>query len=291
MNGRGCLWPRLALATSLLVASFATSTAQAAVTQPGNIMPLGDSITAGLTLASHIPGGYRQELASDLTALGYSFHFVGSTNTYATTQLTSTNNDCHEGHGGYTIQEIINGVQNANWLSVNPDIVLLHIGANDMLASDVATAPDRLDTLLGAIIAKKPNAKIIVAKIIGGSTVTNDPRAATYDSAVATYNAAVAQKVAARNSLGEHVSLVDMYSLLNIQKQTNSLGQSLFSDMSHPSQVGYNLMGDAWAGAIKSAVVAPEPSVLTLLGTAMGTLLFWVARIGNRTGQALKKTI
>jgi lysophospholipase L1-like esterase len=284
MSGRGSFWTRVSFAASLLVASLATSTARAVVTELGNVMPLGDSITAGLTLASYVPGGYRQELSTKLTALGCSFHFVGSANTYATAELAAANNDFHEGHGGYTIQQIINGVQNANWLSVNPDIVLLHIGANDMLSADVATAPDRLDALLGIILAKKPEAKIIVAKIIGGSTVGNDSRAAAYDSAVATYNAAIAQKVAARDSLGEHVSLVDMYSLLNIQNQTNSLGQSLYSDISHPSQVGYNLMGDAWAGAIRSAVVTPEPSALTLLGTAVGTALFWASRVRNHNG-------
>ena len=128
----------------------------------------------------------------------YSFQFVGSQNTYPTATLTSAGDAYHEGHNAYTIQQIIDGVQNSNWLDVNPDIILLHIGANDMLTPDVATAPDRLDTLLGDIIAKEPNARIIVAKIIGGSTVTNDSRAATYDSEIVTYNAAIAQKVTTR---------------------------------------------------------------------------------------------
>jgi lysophospholipase L1-like esterase len=64
------------------------------------------------------------------------------------------------------------------------------------------------------------------------------------------------QKVAARNN--PHISVVDMYSLMNIHHQTNELGQPIFADISHPNQLGYNLMGDAWAGAVKSAVSTPS---------------------------------
>ncbi len=230
----------------------------------GNIMPLGDSITAGYTPSGGVPGGYRQELFNSLTAAGFSFEFVGSQTTYPSDSLKSAGQQCHEGHNAYTIQQIIDGVKTSNWLSVNPDIVLLHIGANDVLNTDAATAPDRLDALIGEILAQKPNAKVIVAKIIGGSTVTNASNATAYDAGIVTYNAAIEQKVAARAQAGEHVSLVDMYSILNINHQADSKGTILFADISHPNQTGYDLMGDTWAGAIK-AVATPEPGTIGLL--------------------------
>lgn len=240
---------------SLLVA---ITTAQAASTNLGNIMPLGDSITGGGT-----PGGYRQKLYDNLTAAGYSFQFVGSQTKYPTSTLTSAGQSHHEGHDGYNIQQIIDGVKNSNWLNVNPDIILLHIGANDSLGPNPATMPDRLDTLLDAIIAKKPKARIIVAKIIGGSTAIYNPNATAYNSGIATYNAAIKQKVAARKN--PNISIVDMYSLMNIHHQTNELGQQLYVDMAHPNQLGYKRMGDAWASAIKSAISKPR-AVITGAG-------------------------
>lgn len=253
-----------ALCISLLVAT----TAQAVSIDLGNIMPLGDSITAGYIPGGYIPGGYRQELYNNLTAAGYSFQFVGSQTKYASQTLTTAVPDQsrHEGHDGYSIQQIINGVNNSNWLNVNPDIILLHIGANDIGSSDAVTMSNQLDALLGSIVAKKPNARIIVAKIIGGSTVSNNSFAPTYDSGIVAYNAAIAQKIAIRND--PHITMVDMYSLMNIHHQTNELGQPLFADISHPNQIGYNLMGDTWAGAIKSLDV-PEPSSVMLLITAV----------------------
>ena len=72
------------------------------------------------------------------------------------------------------------------------------------------------------------------------------------------------------------MSLVDMYGLMNINHQTNAQGQQLFSDISHPSQIGYNLMGDTWASAI-----VPEPSSLVLLATGLLGLLAYAWRKGK----------
>jgi lysophospholipase L1-like esterase len=257
------------------IAFFITSRSDAL--DLGNIMPLGDSITAGYTPSGGIPGGYRQELYNNLTTAGYSFKFVGSQTTYLSDTLKAVGQQCHEGHNAYTIQQIINGVKTSNWLGVNPDIVLLHIGANDVLNADAATAPDRLDALIGDIFAQKPNVKIIVAKIIGGSTVTNASNATAYDAGIVAYNAAIEQKVAARAQAGEHVSLVDMYSLLNINHQADMQGNILFADISHPNQTGYNVMGDTWAGAIK-AVATPEPGTISLLISGLFGILVYVWR-------------
>ena len=232
------------------------ATSRAVSKDLGNIMPLGDSITAGYTPQGGVPGGYRQPLSNKLTAAGYSFRFVGSQTMYPSSTLTAAGQCRHEGHNAYTIQQIIEGVEKSNWLNVDPDIILLHLGANDILAPDAATAPERLDALLGKIIAKKPNARILVARIIGGSDISRDSRTPAYDSGIVTYNAAIAKKVAARARNGQHVSLVDMYSLMNMKHHTNEHGKPLFADISHPNQIGYNLMGDTWAGAIESISVA-----------------------------------
>ena len=72
----------------------------------------------------------------------------------------------HEGHSGWTIAQIDDIVQNKNALGVNPNIILLHIGTNDMYGSDPANADKRLGTLIDHITAKQPNALLVVSNII-----------------------------------------------------------------------------------------------------------------------------
>ena len=210
----------------------------------GKIMAMGDSITEGNTGGGYIAGGYRQSLYAHMTGKGYNATFVGNSSTNPTSTLTATSNTAHNGYSGYRIDQIDNGVVNSNWMNAAPDVVLLHIGTNDLAQNyNVSTAADRLDSLLGDMIAKKPNARIVVAKVIGGTDQS-------FNSLVTTYNTAVAAKVTARAKLGQGVSMVDMYSEMNYNTQTNSQGQSLFSDAYHPSQTGFDLMGSAWAGAM-----------------------------------------
>jgi lysophospholipase L1-like esterase len=252
----------LLLGVCLFVSSSAFSSDGKAL---GRILPLGDSITAGyLSTAGgeYVPGGYRQELYDRLTAEGYSFDFVGSQTIYSTPLLDAVGQNHHEGHNAYSIQQIIDGITQSNWLLADPDIILLHIGANDVLEAGASTAPARLNTLLNEITARTPDAHVIVAQIIGGSTVVGHPIAEQYDSAIAAYNMEVAGIVEARRLAGDNISLVDMYSLMNINHQTNELGQWLFGDTSHPSQVGYDLIGNAWADAITTI---PEPATIILL--------------------------
>ena len=251
----------LGLVVCLLVSSTAFAGDDKAL---GRIMPLGDSITAGyLSTASGgcVPGGYRQRLYDRLTAEGYSFQFVGSQTTYSTPTLEAAGQNRHEGHNAYSIQQIIDGIVNSNWLDANPDLILLHVGANDVLEAQAATAPARLNTLLDEIAIRLPDVHVIVATIIGGSTVLGDPIAAQYDSAIAAYNAELVNIVNARKLAVGNISLIDMYSQMNINNATNEGGQWLFGDTSHPSQFGYDLMGDTWADAI----MVPEPATALLL--------------------------
>jgi lysophospholipase L1-like esterase len=213
-------------------------------TSVGKVMALGDSITEGNTGGGYIAGGYRQSLLGNLMGKGYNATFVGNSTTNPTSTLTATSNTAHNGYSGYRIDQIENGVVNSNWMATAPDTVLLHIGTNDLAQNyNVSTAADRLDSLLGNMIAKKPNTHIVVAKIIGGTDQS-------FNNLVTTYNSAIAAKVTARARLGQNVSMVDMYSEMNYNAQTNASGQSLFSDAYHPNQTGFDLMGSAWAGAM-----------------------------------------
>ena len=89
-------------------------------------MPLGDSITRG---SSGTPPytGYRKHLFNYLIRDGIDFDFVGSMNDGNPDEFDTD----HEGHGGWKVQDIDANIN--LWLTDSyPDIVLLHIGTNDI---------------------------------------------------------------------------------------------------------------------------------------------------------------
>ena len=113
------------------------------------IMPLGDSITAGWNHVTQDQIGYRRKLNLDLINSGYNVDFVGSLQDPA----PATNPDFdvdHEGHGGYTSDQVSANVY--SWLTSHPaDVILLHIGTNDISgnnedAQEVADILDQIDS-------------------------------------------------------------------------------------------------------------------------------------------------
>ncbi len=189
------------------------------------VMPLGDSITDGI----FVPGAYRNKLWKNITSNGLTVDFVGSM-TNGSSELGDKN---HEGHSGWRIDEISNKIN--SWMDTyKPDIVLLHIGTNDISQKyDLNNAPNRLSDLIDKICAKLPTGgKLYVATIIPISYA--DPRS---------YNSQLSGIVQNKSSQGKPVYLVDMYSALTLS--------DLATDGVHPNANGYNKMGDVWFNAIK----------------------------------------
>ena len=109
------------------------------------VMPLGDSITDGIT----VPGAYRTGLWQRFVGGGYTVDFVGWLNTY------------------------------------QPHTVLLHIGTNDILQNDdVANAPSRLSGLIDHITATLPSAEVLVAQIIPLANSGQNAEVRTYNAAI-----------------------------------------------------------------------------------------------------------
>jgi lysophospholipase L1-like esterase len=117
-------------------------------------MPLGDSITAGFG-SSH-GGGYRLPLKREA---GNRIDFVGSGHGGAFVDSE------HEGHSGYTVDQIRDGID--AWLSqAQPDVVLIHLGINDLDRGDKPSAPTRLAALVDRIHADRPDVDVIVQGLI-----------------------------------------------------------------------------------------------------------------------------
>ncbi|EPR09958.1 GDSL-type esterase/lipase family protein [Ruminiclostridium papyrosolvens] len=198
-------------------------------TPPQNIttvvMPLGDSITDGLT----VPGGYRIKLWNNVTNAGQKVDFVGSMSN-GPTELGDKN---HEGHSGWRIDQIDANI-NAWMTTYKPKIVLLHIGTNDISQKyDLTNAPTRLSGLIDKICAKLPSdGKLYVAKVIPLSYAD-----------VRNYNTQVAQVVQTKANQGKPVFIVDMYSAVTTAD---------LADGVHCTRTGYDKMADVWYNAIKN---------------------------------------
>jgi lysophospholipase L1-like esterase len=189
------------------------------------IMPLGDSITYGDGDLRYV--GYRNLLGTLLTSDGYSIDFVGSQQS-GEDAIPDPDN---EGHPGWRIPNIKGGIDSEGWLETyQPDIILLHIGSNDLRYGNEAYAPDNLSALLDDILVRLPQTHIIVAQII--------PTRWGSDSSHRLYNGAIPGIAASK---GAQVSVVDMQ---------NILSKSDFMTLYHPNARGYDKMAFAWESAI-----------------------------------------
>ena len=230
----------------LIVFAVVLANAQFAAAVALKVMPLGDSITAGCTADTGPWGGaYRTRLWQDFGSSAANLDFLGSVQSDPNNPPELGDRD-NEGHSGYTIQYVPgrgNLYDNIpTWLnsSVNPDVILMMIGTNDIFGDyAVANAPTRLSQLISRITTQKPSARLIVASI----TPALNP---TINGRVTTFNAAIPSIVDTHKLNGEQVYYVDMYSAMTTP------ATDILPDGAHPSPSGYVKMGDAWYGAIQS---------------------------------------
>ncbi len=204
---------------------------------PCVILPIGDSITEGV--GSLEGGGYRAPLFHLAHAANQSLTFVGSMEGGPDTVDGVPFPAQHEGSGGAPISEILTVAQ-TTLAGFNPNIVLLMIGTN----SDGVEPPARaieLGGLLDTMVAKVPNALIVVAQI----TPTTDPSSNT--NGVEPYNALLPAVVKVRTDAGKHLVLVNMYSAFTANA---NFATAYFSDAVHPNDAGYAVMASVWYGAL-----------------------------------------
>ena len=107
-----------------------------------DIMPMGDSITYG---DRGMDAGYRGPLFNLLNPVATGFTYVGSLTTVQANQSLPANQLHHEGHSGWTAAQLTAGNFLAPGNGVDPDVILLQIGTNDLLAPP-ATPPSSKPT-------------------------------------------------------------------------------------------------------------------------------------------------
>lgn len=213
--------------------------------------------------------GYRQRLLSLLTSAGYNIDFVG-TETFGNAVMSDS--DC-AGFGGISDGNLANVMETGSsthtgWVTSGPymnsvpaDVVLLHVGTNDILANDVNN--NDVDRILDAIDAYESShgtsVMVFLARII--STRYNS---CNTDSRVVAFNQMMEQLAATRIANGDQLMLVDMECGAGLDYNNDLM------DEVHPNQDGYDKMGQAWYNAIASWMDPPGATYTLTMESPLG---------------------
>ena len=242
-------------ATALVLGLLGTiSTANATL----RIMPLGDSITNGNSSGADPDDqehwvSYRKAVWDKLVGAGYEVDFVGSLQAGGAILADPD----HEGHPGWTADEIVNGGgfppapgKLDEWLIAHqPDIVLLHIGTNGLNSS-----PNDVEDILDVIDLYSPDVWVILARIINRRCITNTPSCPESATTTLFNNNVVAMAQNRINLLQDKIIIVDMENGAGI----NYLGepQGDMWDSLHPFETGYVKMANLWFSALQGILSA-----------------------------------
>jgi lysophospholipase L1-like esterase len=248
------------------------------------IYPLGDSITYGSSTPRDTPGGYRGPLDQLLLRGEVAHRFIGVQSGNATPVLAAEGQDHHDGHPGYRIDQVTadlagsphnRGDAGGHWLTglgsrpaLTPDIVLIHLGTNDIIedydpvatgrprphatrnpkqfAADMAA---RLQLLVDTIHRLRPRARIAVATIAPLGWPQFAP-------VVAEYAAAVTRLVDRERARHHAVVLADVRAAFASTAATSSSYAPvlLSPDKIHPSAAGYALMATVFERAVDELI-------------------------------------
>jgi lysophospholipase L1-like esterase len=258
-------WRQLTIFLLALVLAF-VSIASADGPNPIRIMPLGDSITYGSQSAGTV--GYRRPLYQSLIGAGYSVDFVGS-QTDGSPEDFDRN---HEGHRGWRADQIRDNI--TGWLNSAPaDVILLHIGTNDITqyqgatstAADIGKILDNINTWETA----HNQVWVVLARIIN----RND----SLSGVTTTLNGLIQNLANERIAAGDKIVVVNMESALSYPGD--------LSDTVHPNDTGYGKMAAVWSAALEALpILLPNPDHDGDGDVDGSDLALFIAAFGSATG-------
>ncbi|TYB55086.1 cellulose-binding protein [Nonomuraea sp. PA05] len=233
----------VALAAAVLFATTATASAA-----PIRIMPLGDSITGS-------PGCWRALLWNRLQSAGQTnIDFVG---TLPPQGCGVAHDGDNEGHGGYLATNIANQNLLPGWLSATqPDIVIMHLGTNDVWSNIAPTTIlSAFTTLVNQMRASNPSMKILVAKIIP----MNPSSCAECAQRTVNFNNAIPAWATATSTAQSPVTVVDQWTGFSTGTDTY--------DGVHPNAAGDQKMSDKWYPPLVDALAGGGTATPTVTPT------------------------
>ena len=235
---------------------------------PIKIMCIGDSITDDC----EVNGAWRAELQYLLTNNSYAFNFVGRQASGVSGVFTQTH---HEGYCGAVVatpgvypahqyaaaqnylQNIVPGALAVT--NNRPDVVLILIAANDIGQgrdpNEVASTD--LPVVINMVFSNVPNASVILAKITSLQSATLQSYGA-YAGNVPIYNAYLQTMVNQRRALGQHISLADMFSVVDYNTM-------FMADHVHPNTTGLIAVANEWLTRIKAITVGSNTVTTPLI--------------------------
>ncbi|MFC1876546.1 LamG-like jellyroll fold domain-containing protein [Thermodesulfobacteriota bacterium] len=218
------------------------------------IMPLGDSITVGSPGNGGLPSeqlvGFRQSLCLDLKdadqdgITDYNIDFVGSQT--AGEAIPPSFDYDHEGYSATTADFFASNVYDYlnNPTDGDPDVVLLHIGTND-ISDDQPTQGiiDEIEDILDEIDRYSPEISVVLARIINRRNPASAEGLQT-----SSFNTALQTMAEDRIELGDKILVVDHEVALQYPGDLN--------DEVHPNPNGYADMSDVWYNGLVE-ILAP----------------------------------
>ena len=265
--------------------------------QTYRILPLGNSITEGMDGVNPPESmriSYRKELSDQLQGGGYSFKYAG--HRWSGYDLLS---DAY--HGGipgtraqYIARMLLDGYDERWGQQITPDgdpyldwftadIILLHIGTNDITHGEGSGTIDMVN-ILNRIdaweVANGTPVVVFVAKIIQRTDNAAD------NATTIQLNNNVASLIASRGDPG--IIMVDLESGAGINYNTEMLADGI-----HPTQSAYDKMGRQWYAALNSYLSAiPKTPANFVLGaeTASSITLSWNNLSSNETGFEIERS-
>ena len=206
--------------------------------KPIKIMPLGDSITQ----ADSKHNSYRRNLWLKLKLGGYNIDIVGSqTKNHPRSAPPNPDFDLnHEGHWGWRTDHILDEID--QWAGVyQPDIVLMHLGHNDIFESESiqSTIKELGDNIS---ILRSHNSKVVVllAQLISTYPLSDSIRK---------LNAAIAELARSKSTVESPVIVVNQDDGFNAAVDTY--------DGVHPNESGEEKMAAKWYEAIVEILQKP----------------------------------
>ncbi|MEN6342618.1 MAG: SGNH/GDSL hydrolase family protein [Methanospirillum sp.] len=230
---------------SLLLVLLLGTAADAAT----RIVPLGDSLTRSMigTDDGGVHPSYRYWLWQKLIDNGYSVDFVGSST--SPTFPGYSFDQGNEGHGGYTIGEIVDGVSGSgegrlsSWLTgYFPDVALVLIGTNDVLAdTPMDTRFANLGRLVTTLRNRNPRIAIFLAKLPPtGDPFRNDAHG------LIEFNGRLPGWASGESTSSSPISVVDLYS--GYDGRTDNQATRYI----HPDESGERKIADRFYAALAS---------------------------------------
>ncbi|MET9853863.1 SGNH/GDSL hydrolase family protein [Streptomyces sp. NPDC006450] len=209
------------------------------------VMPLGASTTAGVGSSDF--GGYRLPLGRLVAGhSAYAIDFVGSR-----AQGPMADNE-HEGHPGYTVGRLRAGVD--RWVAAaRPDVVLLHIGLNNLnRGGDPDQAADEAEELVDRIFTLRPEVTVIMQGLVPSTPGSKDQ---DISEPIAAYNRRLKRIEAREQEQGRHFKFVKAPWLTPADRADASMPAEL-ADGLHPNDSGYAKVADAFYEALEQAHAA-----------------------------------